>query len=121
MSRFEKLTPDEFAAALAAAPRPFLLDVRSEDEFLAGRVPGSRSIRVHELATRRNELPHVKIARILVVGDTEKRAQAAATFLALVGYADVAVLAGGFAAWTGAVESGPPPPEKPRGPQLRVI
>jgi len=75
----------------------------------------------HELAARRAELPTAKIARVLVVGDTPKRTQAAATFLALVGFADVGVLAGGFAAWTGPVETGPPAPPKPRGPELRVI
>lgn len=121
VSRFEKLSPAEFATAVAVSPRPFVLDVRGDAEFRAGHVPGSRWIHVHELAARRGELPTAKIARILVVGDTAKRTQAAATFLALVGFADVAVLAGGFAAWRGAVETGPPTPPKPRGPELRVI
>jgi len=121
VARFLELSPPEFAAALDAKPRPFVLDVRIDEEFRAGHVPGSRWIHVHELAARRDELPTSKIARILVVGDSEKRSRAAAAWLALVGYADVGLLAGGFAAWTGPVETGPPPPPKPRGPELRVI
>jgi rhodanese-related sulfurtransferase len=121
MPRHHELTGDEFAAAMSAAPRPFVLDVRSAEEFQAAHVPGSASIHVHEIAQRRSELPTNKIARILVVGDGGKRTTAAAAWLVLMGYADVGVLAGGFAAWTGPVEKGPPPPPKPRGPQLRVI
>jgi len=121
MARFQLLTSAEFATAVASTPRPYVLDVRGDAEFRAGHVPGSRWIHVHELAARRDELPTAKIARVLVVGDSDKRTQAAATFLALVGFADVAALAGGFAAWSGAVETGPPTPPKPRGPELRVI
>jgi rhodanese-related sulfurtransferase len=121
VTRFQELSPTAFETALAASPRPYVLDVRDEKEFLAGHVPSSRSIHVHELAARRDELPTAKITRILLVGDTEKRVQAAATWLALVGFADVGVLVGGFAAWKGPVETGPPPPPKPRGPELRVI
>ena len=121
MAHFETLTPSEFAAACAATPRPFLLDVRGAAEFEAGHVPGSHHIRVHEIVRHRDELPARKITRILVVGDDEKRIRAAANWFVLMGYADVAVLACGFAAWTGPVEKGPPPPPRPRGPELRVL
>jgi rhodanese-related sulfurtransferase len=119
--RFESLASSDFASAVAARPAPFVVDVRDADEFEAGHVPGSRSIQVHELARRRGELPTSRIARVLVVGDAGKRTQAAAAWLVLTGYADVAVLDGGFGAWTGDVEKGPPAPPPARGPQLRVI
>ena len=121
MPRFEELSVEEFVAAAAATPRPFVVDVRTAAEFEAGHVPGARWIHVHEIAARRSELPVSKIARILVVGDGGKRAQAAAAWFVLMGHGDVAVLAGGFEAWTGPVEKGPPPPPKPRGPELRVL
>jgi len=121
VQRFHELTPDEFATALEAVPRPYVLDVRSAEEFDAGHVPGSCWIHVHEIGRRQAELPARKITRILIVGDGGKRTRAAATWFVLMGYADVAALAGGFPAWTGAVETGPPPPPKPRGPQLRVV
>lgn len=121
MPRHQELSAEEFAAATTAAPLPFVLDVRDAAEFQAGHVPGSRWIHVHEIAQRRSELPTNKIARILVVGDGGKRTQAAAAWLVLMGHADVGVLSGGFAAWTGPVEKGPPAPPKPRGPELRVL
>lgn len=121
MQRFAELDPDEFAAATAAAGRPYVLDVRDAEEFQAGHVPGSHWIHVHEIAARRGELPVSKVRRVLLVGDTEKRTRAAATWLVLTGYADVAVLSGGFAAWKGPVEKGPPAPPKPRGPELKIV
>ena len=121
MSRFDVLAPSEFATAVAARPAPFVVDVRDPAEYEAGHVPGSRSIPVHEIGRRRAELPTVRITRILVVGDAEKRTHAAAAWFVLTGYADVGVLLGGFAAWTGDVEKGPPQPPPTRGPQLRVI
>ncbi len=121
MARHHELTAEEFAAATSVTPRPFVVDVRSAEEYEAGHLPGSASLHVHEIAQRRSELPINRIARILVVGDGGKRTSAAAAWLVLMGYADVGVLAGGFAAWTGPVEKGPPPPPKPRGPELRVI
>jgi rhodanese-related sulfurtransferase len=121
MSRFQTLSPAEFAAALDASPRPFILDVREKDVFETGHVPGSRWVQVHELVARRAELPHSRIARVLVVGEPGKRIEAAANFLALLNYSDVAVLDGGFPAWTGPVETGPPPERRPPGPELRVI
>lgn len=121
LPRFLSLPPHEFEREAAAPGRPFVLDVRSREAFEEGHVPGSAWIHVHELAPRRHELPGVKARRILLVGDDERRIGAAATWLALMGHADVAVLEGGFPAWTGPVESGPPPPPRPPGPQLRTL
>jgi rhodanese-related sulfurtransferase len=121
VARFQQLAPDEFATAVAATPKPFVLDVRELAAYEAGHVPGSRWILVHDLPARRSELPPSKVGRLLVVGDAGKRTEAAANFLSLFGYADVAVLDGGFAAWTGEVETGPPPKPKPPGPELRII
>ena len=58
----------------------------------------------------------------MVVGDHRKRAHAAARFLELIGFGDVAILEGGIATWGGPFEQGPaaPPPEQ-RGPELRVL
>ena len=121
MQRFAELPPDEFAAALTARPVPYVLDVRTAEEFEAGHVPGSRWIHVHEIGRRQADLPTSRILRILLVGDGGKRTRAAATWFVLMGYADVAALAGGFTAWTGAIETGPAAPPKPRGPELRVL
>lgn len=113
------------AAEMAGPKRPFVLDVRSREEFERAHVPGSRNVPVHEMARRPRDLPASKVSRVLVVADPGKRTEAAANWLVLMGYVDVAVLEGGFPSWTGPVESGPgaPPPDRagPQGPVLRVI
>ena len=47
-------------AVLAAPPaeHPFLLDVRTSQEFAAGHVPDAVNIPVDELRSRQGELPH---------------------------------------------------------------
>lgn len=119
-NRFRTLDGAAFSAALGAARSPIVLDVRSAGAYADGHVPGSRHIPVHDLTARRRELPATMIERILVVADRPKRAQAAANWLALVGYGDVAILEGGIAAFEGELERGPPPPPRPAGPELRV-
>jgi len=119
--RFQILDAAGFDAALAGDRRPFVLDVRSPAEYLAGHVPSSHNVPVHEMGRRPRDLPGSKIARIVVIGEPGRRSEAAANWLALMGYADVAVLDGGFAAWKGEIETGEPPPPPPRGPELRVV
>jgi NADPH-dependent 2,4-dienoyl-CoA reductase/sulfur reductase-like enzyme/rhodanese-related sulfurtransferase len=55
--------------ATPPAQRPFLLDVRTADEYAVGHIPGSTNIPVDELRLRINELPkHQEIAAYCQVG-----------------------------------------------------
>lgn len=55
--------------AAPAAEKPFLLDVRTAQEFAAGHLPGATNIPVDELRERLNELPRdQKIAAYCQVG-----------------------------------------------------
>ena len=59
----------EAVLATPAAERPFLLDVRTPDEFASGHIPGSMNIPVDDLRSRLNELPRDrKIAAYCQVG-----------------------------------------------------
>lgn len=120
--RFPTIDAETFTRELASPRPPIVLDVRPREAFEAGHVPGASNVPVHEMARRVDELPRSRVARIVVIGDPGPRSAAAATWLALVGYVDVALLDGGFAAWSGAVETGPPAPPAPRWqPELRVL
>jgi len=119
--RFETLTPTQLDEALASAKPPTLVDVRTLDAYVAGHVPGSTHVPVYELGARRAELPTSTAQRVVVIGDHRKRAQAGATFLALIGFGDVSVLEGGIAAYEGEIEAGPPPPPPSHGPVLRIV
>lgn len=96
-----------------------LLDTRDRASFERGHVPGSIHCPVHELSKRERDLPS-RGATVVVVGEPGKRGAAGAVFLVLAGYGSVLLLAGGFPAWDGPVETGPtaapPPPAGPPGP-----
>jgi hydroxyacylglutathione hydrolase len=83
----ELLEPD-------AVDRP-LLDVRQDDEFTAGHVPGAAHVELGALASA--NLPPGPVATMC--GKTE-RAMTGASVLQRAGHADVAVLRGGFSGWT---------------------
>lgn len=119
--RFNSLTSDRLAEALASERPPVLVDVREAAAFEAGHVPGSLNILVYELGARRAELPPGFSAPLVVVGDHRKRAHAAATFLVLIGFGSVSVLEGGIATWAGDLDTGPPKARKAPGPELRVV
>ncbi len=86
-----------------------VLDTRSLAEFEAGHIPGSFHCPVHELSKRERLLPP-KGETVIVVGEAGKRGVAGALFLVLAGRASVALLEGGWPAWDGPVEVGPPRP-----------
>lgn len=74
-----------------------VLDVREAEEYAAGHVPGAINLPQAELATRLEELPRDK--PLLLICQGGYRSLRAARFLAQVGFADVASVEGGTAAW----------------------
>jgi NADPH-dependent 2,4-dienoyl-CoA reductase/sulfur reductase-like enzyme/rhodanese-related sulfurtransferase len=59
----------EAVLAVPAAERPFLLDVRTPQEFASGHIPGAVNIPLDDLRSRLGELPHDrKIAGYCQVG-----------------------------------------------------
>lgn len=104
--RYRLLDATGFLEALDAPRAPWIIDLRTPARFAEGHVPGSRNIPVHDLPRRRKDLPPTFIERILLVSDTPKRAEAAANFLALMGFADVSVLEGGIEAFPGELATG---------------
>lgn len=102
------------------ASRLFLIDTRSRKDYEAGHVPGALHCPVHELSRRERDLPP-RTSRVIVVGEPGRRGEAGGVFLVLAGFAFVAMLDGGWPAWTGPVEVGPGNaldawrPAKPKG------
>ena len=77
----------------AAADQPLLLDVRTEDEFLCGEVPGAMNIPLDELRGRLAELPRDR--RILCYCQVGQRGYYATRILLQHGF-DTANLGGGY-------------------------
>jgi phage shock protein E len=93
----------ELRQRLAAAPKPFLLDVREPWEYAQAHVADARLIPLGELERRVNEVPRDQ--PILVICHSGQRSLAAAAYLRQRGYPEVSNVDGGTAAW---IEKGYP-------------
>lgn len=105
------LSPDAYAVrAQSGADAPFVLDVRSVDEFVSGHVPGAVNIPHDQVAARLAEVP--KDREVVLYCRSGRRAALAADVLAASGYARLAHLEGDMPAW----EASGHPVEKPSNP-----
>jgi NADPH-dependent 2,4-dienoyl-CoA reductase/sulfur reductase-like enzyme/rhodanese-related sulfurtransferase len=98
------LNAGELKARLSAGEAPFLLDVRTPDEYAAGRLAGSVLVPLGALAGRAAEVPRDR--PVVAYCKTSLRAYEAARILAGLGYDNVEVLEGGVMAWPYELESG---------------
>ncbi|HEY9792945.1 MAG TPA: molybdopterin-synthase adenylyltransferase MoeB [Candidatus Obscuribacterales bacterium] len=89
---------------LDAERAPFLLDVRSQEEFDLGHLSGAVHIPLPELVQRLSELNAA--IPIVVYCKTGRRSQRAAEILVENGFLQVRNLEGGIAAWAMQVDSG---------------
>ena len=81
-------------------PNLILLDVRKPAELAKlGKLPAAMNIRLNSLAKNLDKLPQ-KDAAIIVYCKSGTRATYAACSLGILGYTNVKVMDGGFAAWT---------------------
>jgi rhodanese-related sulfurtransferase len=76
-----------------------LLDVRTEDEWEAGRAPGSTWIPMREIQARQDEIPTDR--PVVVICRTGARSGRVTEALTAAGY-DAVNLAGGLVAWDAA-------------------
>jgi glyoxylase-like metal-dependent hydrolase (beta-lactamase superfamily II) len=99
IQRLEMIGPDALAGRLADGT--LLLDVRDEDEFATGRVPGSVHIPYGELPRRLDEVPSDRPIAAICSGG--KRSGLAASILQREGFEDVVhVSHGGVGTWKAA-------------------
>jgi hydroxyacylglutathione hydrolase len=96
LATVRQTTPAE-AAQLVAKGEAVLVDVRGHSEWEAGHPAGATNIPLGYLEERRGELPRDRLV-ILQCG-TGARSAIAASVLGRRGFAQVANLAGGIAAW----------------------
>jgi rhodanese-related sulfurtransferase len=90
-----EVSTEDLVAALAAGA--VVVDVRTDEEWAAGHVPGARHIPLDQLADRwEAELPDDE--PIYVVCHTDGRSRAAASALVRAG-ADARVVVGGTVKW----------------------
>lgn len=101
-----EVTREELIPQLSGAGMTFLLlDVRERFELGSGILPGARIIPLSQLEQRWSDLP--RDTRIVCYCEHGVRSFHVAAFLQQQGFQAVS-LAGGFAAWTGPVETALP-------------
>jgi rhodanese-related sulfurtransferase len=95
------ISAEKLAYRIQAGSRPFILDIRSREDFARGHIPGATNIPQGELSTRLTELPTAKSDEIVIVQarDKGRRAQTAEATLRGSGYSNVRHLAGQLRSW----------------------
>ena len=103
------VAPGPLAAALSFSPpgaRPLVLDVRGDDEFAEGHVPGAVHIPHDRLAARLPELAGAKDREVVVYCRSGRRAALALETLKNAGFRRLAHLQGDYPGWVEAQAAG---------------
>ncbi len=95
----EIVSVETLAGQIASGKAPLIIDVRTEDEFLAGRIPGARLIPHTEIGNYVDSLSAHKDEPILLYCKSGKRSGDAAAVLEKAGFSKVQVLEGSFPGW----------------------
>ncbi len=91
----------ELADRLGDEGAPFILDVRSEQEYQSGHVPGAAHINYQQLSSRLTELSPARDEEIVVYCEVGGRADVANKILESAGYTRVRNLEGHMRNWRG--------------------
>ena len=78
----------------------YLVDVRSEDEYAAGHVPGSLTVPGGQAVQRADDFIAVRNAPIVFISHESARAVMAAYWYRQMGFPNAGVLEGGISAWS---------------------
>lgn len=87
---------------LSGTTLPFILDVRTADEFKAGYITGAINITINDVPANLAQLPADKAAPIVVMCQSGHRGGIVMMYLQMMGYTNVRNLGGGVNAWVGA-------------------
>jgi rhodanese-related sulfurtransferase len=98
----ESVSVETLAGQISSGKAPLIIDVRGEDEFLAGRIPGARLIPHTEMGNYVDSLSAYKDEPILLYCRSGKRSGEAAAVLEKAGFSKVQVLDGSFPGWEAA-------------------
>lgn len=87
---------------LGATPAPFILDVRSAEEFAGGYIEGATNIALRDLPANLATLPADKAAPVVILCASGHRGAIGMMYLRMLGYTEVRNLGGGMNAWVAA-------------------
>jgi rhodanese-related sulfurtransferase len=93
------ISPQELADRIEAGEAPLVLDVRSEEEFAEGHIPGAVHIPHDQLEARLAELSITKDDEVVVHCQGGRRAELCQNVLRDAGFTKVLDLEGHFGEW----------------------
>jgi phage shock protein E len=93
------MTPDELLARLHSGPPVCVLDVRSEQEYRAGHVPGAINVPFLQIASRHQALASHRNETVVVYCGHGPRAYVAGSALRRRGFAHIEYLKGHMKKW----------------------
>lgn len=99
---FGAVRPADLATELASDNAPFLVDVRTVDEYVEAHIEGAINIPLNELTANLDKLPAQDANLVIVCGSGHRSAMSMAA-LNLLGWTNARSLMGGTGAW-GAAE-----------------
>jgi rhodanese-related sulfurtransferase len=97
VARVERITARALAEALGSADAPAIVDVRTEREWIEGRIDESVNLPLSSLNDRIDEVPRGR--PVVVLCASGYRSAIAASLLLRHGMSDLSDLVGGMAAW----------------------
>ncbi|MBN6187660.1 rhodanese-like domain-containing protein [Aneurinibacillus sp. BA2021] len=102
MSAYDEITAHEVNEQLKQNKTPDIIDVREDDEYAAGHIPGAKHIPLGQLPARLHELDKDK--EYIVVCRSGNRSGMASEWLTERGYR-VRNMRGGMLDWPGSTEN----------------
>ncbi len=96
-SGIHQLDPDQVHNLIGQSPRPYLLDVRTPDEYKRGHINGAELIPLNELPDKLARIP--KERAIVCVCESGSRSSVATRLLTAQGY-EASNMRGGMSLWT---------------------
>jgi rhodanese-related sulfurtransferase len=96
----QKVSPELLLQQLRSGVPVLVVDVRDREELMGtGAIGGARCLPLSQLGARLSELSQHAYGCVVVVSQDDRRSTAAATTLAVAGFAEVAALEGGMTRW----------------------
>ncbi len=99
---FYTVKPADLNVELTSATVPFILDVRTADEYAKGFIAGAVNIKINDVPANLAQLPADKAAPIVVLCQSGHRGAMVMMYLRMIGYTNVRNLGGGMNGWVGA-------------------
>lgn len=98
----DSISVEQLKQEMASNKSPIIIDVRDEDEYLAGHIPGAIMVPAKNVEHHLDMLEQYKKDEIVLYCVSGRRASAAATALEDAGFKKIRLLEGNYPAWQSA-------------------